>query len=382
MNNETENIKYIIILYMLIYNFIILFVIAVVLNLLYQRYQEKSAYDSENEQYEIMKYYLLDESDLIHNKKPILWIHVPYEYNARNWSSFGSRSSHELNQPYLYLTVKSIISHCGDSFKICLIDDNTFDKLLPNWNIDMSSLSNPMLHYVRQLSMVKLLYTYGGIVVPISFLCFKDLIEMYNEGTKNNTAFICENHNMNVTSSHTDYSPDISFMGSKKQNPTLQQLIDFMQRTISSDFTAETQFLGEFDRWCNTRIQTRKIRLIPSRDVGTQTIDGEPVTIETLLEDNYISFYVNMYGIWIPAHSILKRRKYEWFARLSPQQVLESNFILAKYMLLANAPDSKFGVVESFENKPNWISFWKTPLTTVWGPMPLGLGDKVPRAKL
>ena len=59
--------------------------------------------------YRSIHQYLLSETSLAKNKKPIIWIHVPYEYNSRNWSDFGARSSFELNQPYLYLTIEIII---------------------------------------------------------------------------------------------------------------------------------------------------------------------------------------------------------------------------------------------------------------------------------
>ena len=94
-----------------------------------------------------------------------------------------------------------------------------------------------------------------------------------------------------------------------------------------------------------------------------------------------------MYGIWIPAEQILKRVKYEWFARMSPQQIFQGNFILAKYIVLATAPDSKMGIIEPLknENEKDWISFYRVPLTNktlnVWGPEPMGIGNNVPRAK-
>jgi hypothetical protein len=107
--------------------------------------------------------------------------------------------------------------------------------------------------------------------------------------------------------------------------------------------------------------------------------------VETLLSDDYIHFYGKMYGIWIPADQILKRRHYEWVSRMSPEQIFQSQFILAKYMVLALAPDSHMGVIEPLENRPDWISFWKIPITNgtlnVFGPKPMGLGNDVPRAK-
>ena len=84
---------------------------------------------------------------------------------------------------------------------------------------------------------------------------------------------------------------------------------------------------------------------------------------------------------------ILKRRHYEWFARMSPPQIFESQFILAKYMVLAMAPDSHMGVIEPMENGKDWISFWRVPINSdsrtlnIWGPKPMGLGNNVPRAR-
>ena len=371
---------------MLAFNYIFIAIIIITLGILYQKFLEKSSRSTIFDDYnEIQKYFLSDKT-LDKSKKPLLWVHIPNEYNARNWISFGSRSSHDLNQPYLYLTVKTIIKCCSESFKIILIDDNSFSKLIPDWSINMNLIADPMLSYIRQLALTKLIYIYGGINVPISFLCFRDLIGLYNKGTNDDTMFVCENYDENITATTELFYPNLGFMGAKNENETVKNLIDFMQRTISNDYTAQTQFLGEFDRWCKNKIEKGQMRLIPGTDVGTKTVDDEPVTVETLLSKDYIHFYSKMYGIWIPSSTILKRRHYEWFARMSPEQIFESQFILAKYIVLALAPDSNNGVIEPLENaRPDWISFWKVPLTNgtlnIFGPMPQNLGNNVPRAK-
>ena len=55
---------------------------------------------------------------------------------------FGSRSSEELNQDYLYLTLRSIIDKCSDYFHVILIDDDSFDTLLEDWNVDLKKVGN------------------------------------------------------------------------------------------------------------------------------------------------------------------------------------------------------------------------------------------------
>jgi hypothetical protein len=370
---------------MLVANYVILFIIIIALGILYQKYLEKQSTIASFDDYGEIKKYLLKDKTLDKSKKPILWIHIPHEYNSRNWLSFGSRSSTELNQPYLYLTVKSIIKNCDKSFKIVLIDDGSFDKLIPNWNINMSLLADPMKDYVRQLAMAKLVYTYGGLNVPISFLCFTDLIGLYNKGINDDSMFVCENYDFNISSTNKLFCPNANFMGAKKENDTVKDFINLMERTISDDYTAQTKFLGEFDGWCNDKITKGKMRLIPGTDVGTRTVDDEPVTVETLLSDDYIHFYGKMYGIWIPADQILKRRHYEWFSRMSPEQIFQGQFILAKYIVLALAPDSHMGVIEPMENaRPDWIGFWRVPISStinIFNVKPMGLGNDVPRAK-
>ena len=100
----------------------------------------KKHFDNDNEEYELIKEYLLNESPLYGNNRPKLWIHTKYELNARRWKDFSSRNSKDLNQDYLHLTIKTIINHNGEDFNICLIDDDSFSKLLPSWDIDLSNV--------------------------------------------------------------------------------------------------------------------------------------------------------------------------------------------------------------------------------------------------
>jgi hypothetical protein len=372
---------------MLVANYIVLIIIILSLGILYQKYLEKNSRTLSFDDYGEIRKYLLKDKTLDKSKKPLLWIHIPYEYNSRNWASFGSRSNTDLNQPYLYLTVKTIIKNCDESFKIIMIDDNSFEKLIPDWTINMTLIGDPIKCYIRQLAMAKLLYTYGGMNVPISFLCFRDLISLYNRGTNDDTMFICENYDSNITSTNKLFYPNSGFMGAKKENNTMKEFIHFMERTISEDYSSQVTFLGDFDKWGNNKLTKGHMRLIPGTDVGTRTINDEPVLIDNLLGDDYIHFYGKMYGIWIPDKTILKRRHYEWFATMSPDQIFKSQFILAKYIVLALAPDSHMGVVEPMENNNNkdWISFWKVPITNgtmnIFGPKPMGLGNHIPSAK-
>jgi hypothetical protein len=385
---------------MLVANYIIIVIIVIALGILYQKFCEKQysiaglpeGLDNYNE---IKKYLLSDsynESALAKSKKPILWIYVPHEYNTRNWSSFGSRSSYDLNQPYLYLTVKSIIKCCDKSFHICIIDDQSFDKLLPesNYSATLATVGEPILANVRQLAIAKLIHLYGGVSVPISFLCNRDLVGLYEKGTRDDTMFVCENINTNISATNEMFYPDVRFMGAKKNNEMMEKYIEHLEKLMGTNYAAEHDFLGGCNAWIKPHIDKKHgIRLIPGTDVGTKTVNEDPVLIDNLLNQDFIQFYNKMYGIWIPADQILKRNNYEWFARLSADQIFQSNTILGKqFVSIIGAITSEMTingpVTNGSHGSNDWVSFWRVPATNgtlnVYGMMPSGLGDNVPRS--
>ena len=363
-------------------NLFILFFILIVLGVLYKRFEDKRMREENGDTYEAIQQYLLDGTTLGKSKKPILWLHVPYEYNSRHWLSFGSRTSFDLNQPYLYSTVKSIIKQCDKSFTICIIDDTAFKKLIPGWNVDMTSISDPILSNMRMLGMMKLLYIYGGMYCPISFICLRDLIGLYNKGTQGHKMVVCETIDRNITSTDLDFYPNLSFCGAPKECNATRELCNFIQRTTSHDYTADVKFLGEFDTWCKHAIQNGKMNLIDGVEIGTKTVDGEQIIVDNLISNYYLNLCPNTYGILIPADEILSRRKFEWFARMSQKQVLQSDTIAGNYILLSVSPEQ--GVLEPLTPLTNrviedkFVGFWKTPIgPSVWGLKPLFLGDNM-----
>jgi hypothetical protein len=366
-------------------NLFILFFVLIVLGFLYKQYTNKLEREENGDNYEAIQKYLLDDKTLGKSKKPILWVHVPYEYNSRNWLSFGSRSSFDLNQPYLYLTMRSIIRQCDKSFTICIIDDSSFHKLIPGWNINMTTISDPILSNMRTLGIAKLMYIYGGMLCPLSFVCIKDLIGLYGKGTRGGKMFVCETIDRNATSSVVDFFPSLSFYGAPKECPTILELCNFIQTTISSDYTAESVFLGEFAKWCQQRIERGQINLIDGTAIGTKTIEGKQIVIDDLISNHYLNVCPETYGVLIPAEDILKRIKFEWFARLSEKQVLQSDTIIGNYMLVALAPGQP-GILEPLEPTMNkevekeFVGFWKTPLDSgLYGLKPGFLGDNIQR---
>ena len=88
---------------------------------IYNSYIKENRVTQEQADYIVLEKYLLEDSSLAKSKKPIIWIHIDFQENARHWVDFASRKNKNLNLPYLYLTIKSIIDHCGDSFNVFMI---------------------------------------------------------------------------------------------------------------------------------------------------------------------------------------------------------------------------------------------------------------------
>ena len=286
------------------------------------------------DEYEMVKQYLLNDSPLYGYNRPKIWIHSNYEINARKWKNFQSRNTTDLNQPYLYLTIQSIINHCGNDFHICLIDDDTFPKLIPTWDIDLETVVEPLKSQFRDIAMLQLLYYYGGIVVPNSFLCIKNLLDIYSKNK--DTFFVAENINRCLDTKNSSFIPDTEFMGSRKNNEYVLELMNNLKKKWNGHFSQEMEFQGYKNHWLKKQIQQQNINLVPGEYIGIKKRTGKPILIDDLMEEAFLDIDMNsLYGIYIPRDELLKRTKYQWFSILSTDAIFECNIILAKFFKIS-----------------------------------------------
>lgn len=328
------------------------------IGVLYDRYKRKEEKQDRMTDYDLIQKYLLnDDSTLTSSKKPILWIHIDLEKNARNWESFGSRTSMELNQPYQFLTVRSLIQKCGDSFNVCLIDDSSFHKVIPGWSTKVNNLPAPISGHLRELAIANLLYTYGGLVMPSSFICFYNLYPTYKEYTEKYDAFVGELPARTSVTSQMKFFPSTRVMGCKRECPAIQAYISHLERAISKDASSEFDFHGEPARWffqqiVNTDLSSTqtsgsfRIGQVSADELGCRNArTKKPVLIEDLMSDYDFELSPNALGIYIPADELLKRTAYEWFTELDTRKVLEANTMISKYLLVSEATSSEATIV-------------------------------------
>ena len=322
--------------------YVIFFIVLIVLSSIYKKLKLDESKNTSEYYYKMVNTYLLNGNNLGINSKPFLWIHLHNDntitpnVNSRHWSSFGSRNSVELNQPYQSLTIKSIVDKCGNDFNICLIDDKSFNKILPNWTIDLSIVANPVKTHIRLIALSSILNVYGGLLVPSSFICFDNLISIYNNLPQNKILVgefmnIADNKNFNNL-----FTPSTLLMGCNADNSTMKEFIKYLEILNSNDFTAEQDFNGNANKWLMNNIKSNNINVIDGRYIGTKKACGSPVYIDELVSSSFIKFREDAVGLYIPWNEILNRTALQWFSRLSPEQVLKSDTIIGKQLLINN----------------------------------------------
>jgi len=299
-----------------------LFIMVIITGALYRRYMDK--YELEHD---IQDLYIINKELLNHQQKPILWIPVPRYNNARRWSSFYSRNSDDLNIPYMYLTISSIMQRCGDDFAICIIDDNSFEHLLPNWTPELDKIGDPLREKVRYLGMMQLLYHYGGIIIPPSFLCLKNIKPLYNFDTHHHPCIV-ENVDYYGDSK---FAPDPYFIMAHPKCPIIATYVEYLARMTSNDYTAESLFLNDTSKWCAMRCREGKMLMIDGSLVGIKNIKGQPIISDVMFEQNPLGLADNKYGILIPHEQIAKRTALNWFCAIHKNELVKLHTELGSY---------------------------------------------------
>lgn len=286
--------------------YIIVILLLVIASFFFNRYkktEEEQAHDA------IVRKYLVTNPTLAQSKKPFLWIHTNFESNARHWINFGSRRSTYMNQPYKFMTIKTIIDKCGDDFNVCLLNDESFSKIIPGWNIQMDHIGDLVKTQIREMGLIKILREYGGVIVPDSFVCAKSLLPLVQEKL--------------VLRANT--SP--LFLSAPPRHELIQMYASKLECDVSEHSSEDRAFQTN---WWEKQAN---VQIISDIEVGLKDVHNRAITLDRLMNNTFINISGSAYGVFIPAEEILLSTKYQWFARLSPEQLLTSKTMAGKYLL-------------------------------------------------
>lgn len=277
--------------------------------------------------------YYYDESVNMHNLlKPKIFIHVPYEKNSRNWESFGSRTSEDLNLSIVYLCIKSIIEHCGYKYDIILFDNNNIQEILEKYNLhdecsnrEHQTLNNIQLKYWQSYCKAKILYHFGGTMMspyfyfnkcPSSkFLKSNALHGLYyvNEGLKNT------NEQLVASMDH--------YMVSNKHNSDLNVYLSYLKELCLGDHIADA---SKYDKVYK---HLEKLNLYDPRDFCITNKNNEPIFYDDWLSANKeLNLLPSHFAVYINVDLHKQQTKNGWFLKMNPQQIMDSNTIIGQYL--------------------------------------------------
>lgn len=276
------------------------------------------------------------------SQKPVVWVHLEREWNARKWAHFYERGSNDPNQPYLYLTLKTIVDKCADNFDIAFIDDESFAELLPQWNVDMSRVGDPLKRHIRNLGLAQLLHEHGGLLVPPSLICIHNLIHTHAHGLSGGKDMYLgqfpNNSHYRFPKSAMDgeqrFKVDPRFMGCAPKSRAMLQLVRFLEMQTGADPTSsEPEFLDTTSAFCTQLVEHNLANMIDGRVIGTRTRKNRPVSIHDLMGASYVDLDATKLScIYVPHDLILKMPKYAWLAYLPTHEVVHSDTTLGKWL--------------------------------------------------
>ena len=69
--------------------YVFVLILLIIFGFFFEKYKKTEELHNKMDQYDLIKKYLLNDSTLARTDKPILWVHVAFETNARWWPHFA-----------------------------------------------------------------------------------------------------------------------------------------------------------------------------------------------------------------------------------------------------------------------------------------------------
>ena len=115
-----------------------------------------------------------------------------------------------------------------------------------------------------------------------------------------------------------------------------------MELLYGTNFTSSLEFEDAISKWLLKCGEQDQINIIDGKYIGTKDVNNTMLNLEELMGSTFIDLHANSYALYIPSRDLLKRSKYNWFCKLNSKEVLESNTILSKYLLISNEDEEEY----------------------------------------
>jgi hypothetical protein len=182
---------------------------------------------------------------------------------------------------------------------------------------------------IRQVGMLRLVYLYGGMILPNSFVCGQNLKSFYETSTKNQTRpFACE-----MVDKKHDFTPSLLMMGAAKHNDGIYKFLNYYEWVSKNPHpNQEYDFMGDTHAWLAAAGKKGEWEIVDGAKIGVKTKLKQPMLVDDLMEETFLPLDHSCVGVFIPADEILSRFKYQLFAAISNEQLMTSEVGIVRYM--------------------------------------------------
>ena len=113
----------------------------------------------------------------------------------------------------------------------------------------------------------------------------------------------------------------------------MKEFIEYLEIINSNDFTSAFDFIEKDRVWIINKVKENYILCIDGCTIGTKDKNNSIITIDSLISEKTPDLCDDTLCVIVDNNELLKRSKYKWFCRLSPEQVLNSNTSIGTLLL-------------------------------------------------
>lgn len=272
---------------------------------------------------------------------PPLWLYYDdSQVNSRLWTDFGARSSRALNQPYLNLCYESIVRANGKFYRIEVIKgiNGVMEKLgdLP------PKMKGPIGHLKtvgpaeRNWIRAAVLAKYGGLWLEPTSIAIRGFGALPSD----RAIFFGTDHDEILAGPKGTFIPSMTAIWVPGPNhPGMVAWEIAARERLSGAAGGGSQIRGDakwdFARFFQDKKGSHEMR--PEAELRRSSASGKLLQLEDFLAQGALHFSIPSTAIYVslPSRDLELRRNWGWFLRMSEEQVLESDLVIAQLLKMS-----------------------------------------------
>lgn len=265
-------------------------------------------------------------------RKPILWWFVDAESNARKWYDFGARRSVSPNRGYLELALRAAERTQGGDFTVVpLIGRDAVLAQIPGATPAAKQLPAALW---RQYALTNLLAANGGLAMDGNSTLFVGP-RIYPYVKSIEAAAFGVNPDEPIVDPVTAYAPGPSpYAGwaAEPQHPAWTGAASFYNNLVARGPQAWSAAIARKEAqrlWETQKAAGAALIRVPD---GGRRPDGKARPLEDLFARTNPADTIMPYTVFISydGDDLSRQFEFNWFLRMSPQQIVDSDFVWAQ----------------------------------------------------